>query len=131
MSDDIGAEAQAEANKFETEVAARVAAARRIANLTQRAVAGSVGLSFQQVHKYESGQSRMTVGMLHLMSKALDVPLSVFLAPVEGVGNLQDLFGDPLLMPLLRAFRATRSAAVRAGIVDLLQAVVAAQGDVQ
>jgi len=44
---------------------------RMILDLTQREVGDAVGVSFQQIHKYESGEHRMTAGMLWKLSRTL------------------------------------------------------------
>lgn len=46
---------------------------RRIAKgLTQEALAGRIGVTYQQMHKYESGVNRVSAGMLWVLARELD-----------------------------------------------------------
>ncbi len=51
---------------------------RRALGMTQQAVAAAIGVRFQQVHKYESGASRMSPSRLFALSAALGVPIDYF-----------------------------------------------------
>ena len=53
----------------------------------QEALAGYLGVSFQQVQKYEKGANRMAPEMLYLAAQYLDVPVSYFF---EGYGASED-----------------------------------------
>jgi transcriptional regulator with XRE-family HTH domain len=57
----------------------RVRQLRRIRSLTQSQLARAVGLTFQQIQKYESGMNRISVCMLGRMSQALRVPVEMLL----------------------------------------------------
>ena len=61
---------------------------RRMAvGLTQDKLARALGLTFQQVQKYEKGSNRIGAGRLQAISRILDAPLSYFYA--EGPGALE------------------------------------------
>ena len=49
---------------------------RQDLNMTQTALAEKLGVSTQQVQKYESGKNRVSAGRLFDICKALNVPLS-------------------------------------------------------
>jgi transcriptional regulator with XRE-family HTH domain len=57
---------------------------RKELGLSQADLARAIGVTFQQVQKYENGTSRVLVGRLFAMSQALQVPVSYFLQPVNG-----------------------------------------------
>ena len=59
-------------------VGARVRAARLEAGKSQTDVAESLGLTFQQVQKYEKGTNRVSASMLYKFAKALEMPISGF-----------------------------------------------------
>jgi transcriptional regulator with XRE-family HTH domain len=60
---------------------------RRVAvGLTQDKLARALGLTFQQVQKYEKGSNRIGAGRLQAISRILDAPLSYFYA--DGPGAL-------------------------------------------
>lgn len=64
-------------------VGKRIAERRRELRLSLAQVSARCGVSLQQVHKYETGQTPLTVPMLVQLSHCLDAPLAYFLEPVE------------------------------------------------
>ena len=60
----------------------RLYALRKIAGLTQGQLAKTLGLTFQQIQKYERGANRMGLSRLYHISKVLSVPIGYF---VEGM----------------------------------------------
>ncbi|MFC3230344.1 helix-turn-helix domain-containing protein [Marinibaculum pumilum] len=59
-------------------VAARLRLGRILRDLRQSDLAERVGVLPQQIHKYESGLSRITIERLHALSDALGVPIGFF-----------------------------------------------------
>ncbi len=64
-------------------VGKRLAERRRELRLSLAQVSARCGVSLQQVHKYETGQTPLSVPMLVQLSRCLDAPLAYFLAPVD------------------------------------------------
>ncbi len=64
-------------------VGARVRMRRRFLGLTQQALAESLGLTFQQVQKYERGSNRISASKLFAIAEALEVPISYFFDGLE------------------------------------------------
>ena len=60
-------------------IGARLYSARRAAKLTQKDLAQRVGLSFQQIQKYEAGRDRIAVSTLFLIAEALQQPINLLL----------------------------------------------------
>ncbi|NEV75520.1 helix-turn-helix transcriptional regulator [Rhodopseudomonas sp. BR0C11] len=56
----------------------RLRAARLQRGLSQEALAAAVGLTFQQVQKYEKGKNRMSAGLLAFFAEHLKVPMTWF-----------------------------------------------------
>jgi transcriptional regulator with XRE-family HTH domain len=56
-------------------------------NVTQSDLAKSIGVSFQQVQKYENGKNRVSASTLYLMARSLNTPVSRFF---EGLPELDD-----------------------------------------
>jgi transcriptional regulator with XRE-family HTH domain len=52
--------------------------------MSQTAVADAVGLTFQQVQKYERGSNRISSSRLYEFAKVLDVPVSFFFEEMSG-----------------------------------------------
>ncbi|HEX3363609.1 helix-turn-helix transcriptional regulator [Phenylobacterium sp.] len=53
---------------------------RRIMDLTLQDLAGACGVTFQQVHKYESGLCSISAAQLWAIAQALEAPVSYFYA---------------------------------------------------
>ena len=72
------------ANGVDMRVGERIRAARNIKDMSQEQLAGHLGISFQQVQKYEKGVNRVTIGRLIELSNALEVPISWLIESAEG-----------------------------------------------
>jgi transcriptional regulator with XRE-family HTH domain len=59
-------------------VGSRVKMQRMLRKLTQQDLADALGLSFQQVQKYEKGMSRIGAARLQTIARTLQVPVSFF-----------------------------------------------------
>ncbi|WP_375639404.1 MULTISPECIES: helix-turn-helix domain-containing protein [unclassified Bartonella] len=56
---------------------------RRISiGLSQKALGSHLGVSFQQIQKYEKGLNRVSVGYLLKIAQKLDIPISFFYADI-------------------------------------------------
>ncbi len=64
-------------------VGQRLRQGRRELGLTQDALASLLGLTFQQIQKYEAGHSRMSAGRLLEIAVALGKPIGWFFEPYE------------------------------------------------
>ena len=68
-------------------VGARVRNRRKVLGLSQEALARSIDLTFQQVQKYERGSNRISASKLHLIARALKVPMNYFFDGAPDGGN--------------------------------------------
>lgn len=59
-------------------VGQRLRVRRSLLGLSQEKLAESIGLTFQQIQKYERGMNRISAGRLYQFSKILDVPVAYF-----------------------------------------------------
>jgi transcriptional regulator with XRE-family HTH domain len=64
-------------------VGQRLRQGRRELGLTQEALAALLGVTFQQIQKYEAGHSRMSAGRLLEIAVALGKPIGWFYEPFE------------------------------------------------
>ncbi len=71
-------------------VGARVRMRRRFLGLTQQALAESLGLTFQQVQKYERGANRVSASKLYEIARALHVPVPYFFEGLVDTGSDED-----------------------------------------
>ena len=67
--------------EIDVRVGARVKEARLAAKVSQAKLGQSLGLTFQQVQKYEKGSSRLNIAALQRIAETLGVPASSFLDP--------------------------------------------------
>lgn len=64
-------------------VGVKVRARRLLKGLTQTELADKVGITFQQIQKYERGANRISASRLHQFSKILEAPISYFFDGIE------------------------------------------------
>src|SRR5918997_2450260 len=105
-------------NPIDIRVGARLRLRRNMLGLSQEKLGELIGLTFQQIQKYERGANRIGASRLHELSRVLDVPVSFFFddtdpvrAPAMGdVGELPaedveaDLLRKPETVELVRAY---------------------------
>jgi transcriptional regulator with XRE-family HTH domain len=72
-------------NPIDVHVGSRVRLRRNMLGLSQEKLGEAIGLTFQQVQKYERGANRIGASRLHELSRVLDVPVSFFYDDVDPV----------------------------------------------
>src|SRR5690349_8164079 len=107
-------------------VGARIRLARKMRGRSQQALAGAIGVSFQQVQKYESGANRVSASMLARIAAELKVPVAGLFGAVEAAPQVDDdlaaILGEPGALKLLRGYsRLPRNC--RAPLVSLVEAL--------
>ncbi|MNS14761.1 anaerobic benzoate catabolism transcriptional regulator [compost metagenome] len=70
--------------EFDKDLGSRVRAVRTAIKMTQSELAQAVGLTFQQIQKYEQGTNRISASMLLQLSQALKADFSALVAPEGG-----------------------------------------------
>ena len=65
-------------NPVDLHVGGRVRMRRKLLGVSQEQLADSLGLTFQQVQKYERGANRVSASKLYEIAKTLQVPVSFF-----------------------------------------------------
>lgn len=114
-------------------VASQLKRFREDARVTQEQLAARLGITFQQVQKYEKGINRITLGRFFEITKALQLPVDRFFAEYGTepavLGFAEDepaaYVAEPpkLESDLLDAFRSIPDETLRRSIVELLAAV--------
>ncbi len=108
-------------------VGARIKMQRRVSGMSQSALADGLGISFQQIQKYENGKNRVSSSRLQQIAALLKVPVSFFFDGGETTGRdknsdyvvqLCNTFGG---LELAQAFTRIKGRQVRRSIVDLVQ----------
>ncbi|OAI29277.1 transcriptional regulator [Methylosinus sp. R-45379] len=115
-------------------VGSRVRMQRILMKMSQEKLGEALGLTFQQVQKYEKGTNRIGASRLQQISKTLNVPPSFFF---EGAPNSQPASGDGFAeesssqyvvdflstaegLHLNRAFARIKDPKVRKRVIDLI-----------
>lgn len=127
------------ANPVDLHVGLRIRLRRRELGISQEKLAESIGLTFQQVQKYERASNRVSASKLWEVAKALDVSIAYFF---DGLGQPGRHAAAPeapppahafLLTPegleLAAAFPRIRKARVRRRVLDLVRSMVEDDGD--
>lgn len=124
------------ANAVDAWLGQRMRARRVEIAMTQERLAELLGITFQQVQKYERGVNRVAASRLYDICKILDVSLSELM---EGYGTERLVLGAsdgrvdrflalPEASELVTSFVAVRSARVRRRVVELIRTLVVEQG---
>ena len=113
-------------------VGTRIRMRRQMISMSQEKLAKKLGITFQQVQKYEKGTNRVSASRLQALASILAVPIAFFFegSPVAGKmddGPISDLLSDFLATKagpaLVKAFVKIRDPAIRRQIVHLVEAI--------
>ncbi|ALJ07471.1 MAG: helix-turn-helix domain-containing protein [Brevundimonas aurantiaca] len=108
-------------------VGARIAARRQALGLSQTALGEMVGVSCQQVQKYEGGQNRISAARLHNLAIALSMPISAFFPARAEAGEPTDLSimrtlaATPEGLAMAAGFAAIEDRSVRQALTQLVE----------
>lgn len=116
-----------EADAVDRAVGRRIAARRTALGRSQSALATELGVSFQQLQKYETGQNRVSASRLHRIALILGAPVADFF-PDEGQ-EAAPVDRHPILTTearaVLAAFERIRAAPVRRAVARIVAALAA------
>lgn len=130
-------------NALDMEIGARMRARRIMLSMSQEKLGAALGVSFQQIQKYEKGTNRISAGRMAALARVLEVPVAYFYGkddggtnaghPVHGPGFTESggqmpLAGmppleDPEAERLVRAFGAIDDPKVRRHVLELVDAL--------
>ncbi|MGA0606629.1 helix-turn-helix domain-containing protein [Phenylobacterium sp. VNQ135] len=114
-------------------VGARIRLARKMCGQSQQALAMTIGVSFQQVQKYERGANRVSASMLVRIAAALGVSVVELFGPVEAASRISDdiatMLSEPGALNLLRAY-CRLPLGYKAAVVSFVEALSEPQGRV-
>jgi transcriptional regulator with XRE-family HTH domain len=116
---------------IDMEVGQRIRIHRKTRGLSQTALADQLGVTFQQVQKYENGRNRIGAGRLTRIAQVLDVPVATLLG-VSDTTNIKsnnrgkDSWPPKLLtvagaLRLLRSYERINDRKIRRSIIDLVE----------
>jgi transcriptional regulator with XRE-family HTH domain len=123
-------------NPVDKHVGSRMRTRRLLAGMSQEKLGEALGITFQQIQKYEKGTNRISASRLQQVSRVLGVPVEYFYeggpqleGPQPGFSDsaASDYVSDFLLtnegVQLMRAFLRIKDAAVRRRVIDLIDAL--------
>lgn len=119
-------------NPVDIHVGSRVRLRRLLIGMSQDKLGDELGVTFQQVQKYERGTNRIGASRLYQISRVLGVPVNFFF---EGIGEpaaegfaegdqtplVNDFINSPEGVSLAAAFSRIRDARVRRRVLDLVR----------
>jgi transcriptional regulator with XRE-family HTH domain len=125
-------------NPVDKYVGSRVRMRRIMLGMSQEKLGEALGLTFQQVQKYEKGANRVGASRLQQISEILQVPVSFLFdgGPTGGTNNgsfsegssptyVSDFLATSEGLALTRAFTRIPDAKLRRSIVELVEQVAA------
>lgn len=129
-------------NPIDVHVGSRVRLRRTLLGMSQEKLGDAIGLTFQQVQKYERGANRIGASRLWDLSRVLDVPVSFFFDDMVegtasqsprmliGVEEPQPFDADPMTkretLELVRAYYRITDPQVRKRVFELAKALASA-----
>jgi transcriptional regulator with XRE-family HTH domain len=116
-------------SEVDRHVGVRIRLARQLKQMSQEKLANELGITFQQVQKYERGRNRVSAGRLFQLCQALDVDLNFFFdgldmqtgAPVDA-GRVENFMGSPLGVELAAALANIPDTTLQRSLLRLIQA---------
>jgi transcriptional regulator with XRE-family HTH domain len=129
-------------NPTDKYVGSRVRMRRMMLGMSQTTLADAIGLTFQQVQKYEKGTNRMGASRLQQIAHVLQVPVPFFFEGVPALSGLpkgtaaapatnyvSEFLATSDGLALIKAFMEIRDAKLRRRIVDLVEQIAAGHDD--
>ncbi len=127
------------ASSVDAHVGLRVRQRRTLLGMSQTQLGEALGLTFQQVQKYERGFNRVGASRLWELSRVLGVPITYFFegiepdtqpVPVREMPDSMKASADPLnkreTLELVRAYYRIQDVAVRRRLCDLIRQIAGA-----
>jgi transcriptional regulator with XRE-family HTH domain len=117
-------------NPIDKHVGTRVRMRRLMLHVSQERLGDALGVTFQQVQKYEKGTNRISASRLQQMSSILEVPVSFFFEGAPGADarsgadvtdEITAFFATTEGLTLAQAFTRIRKPKLRRCIVDMVE----------
>ena len=123
-------------NPADVHVGKRIRMRRLFLRMNQETLASALGLTFQQVQKYEGGANRVSASRLSATAEILNVPISYFFAelpPADAEVSLKEQalrerLERPETIELVRLYYAIPDPTVRQQFLEMVKAVAHSSG---
>ena len=97
--------------------------------MSQTELGKALGVTFQQVQKYENGKNRISAGRLKVLAETLEVPIPFFFEPLKGVTNQNQavfkFLDSAYTLRLLQAFSKIKDRNAQRKILELIEKLAA------
>jgi transcriptional regulator with XRE-family HTH domain len=116
-------------NLVDIEVGRRIRARRLSVGMSQVTLAKNLGVTFQQVQKYEKGVNRVGAGRLHHVAKVLDAPVNFFFDGQMRPGRSEPVMSgfefltNARALRLMKAFTRIRDPKFQQIVTDLCERI--------
>jgi len=117
-------------NPIDVHVGQRLRARRNICGVSQESLGDQVGITFQQIQKYENGANRISASRLWQFANILDCPVEFFFGGLEGKSpdvGIEDPVTEVMAtsdgLALNRAYREIEDPKVRKQVLDLVKII--------
>ena len=114
----VGARKESRPRPIDVHVGSRIRLRRILLGMSQERLGEALGLTFQQVQKYESGVNRVSASRLFDLSRVLDVPIGFFFDDVPDV-----VLSQRETLELVAAYYRILDPAVRQRVLDLIKSL--------
>ncbi len=115
------------ASAADIDVGRRIRARRIAQGMSQTELGNRLGVTFQQVQKYEKGINRVGAGRLVRVAEALEVPVAFFFAGTDGdsvdTRTLMGFLDSAYALRLLRAFSRVSEPNLQRSLVELVERI--------
>jgi transcriptional regulator with XRE-family HTH domain len=116
------------ASKMDKLVGRNIRVHRLVKGLTQETLGEKLGVTFQQVQKYEKGTNRVGSGRLYQIAGILEVPVTAFFEggdPPSALRNSSpyDLLADPVSLRLVQAFSELNDTKTKRAVLALVESM--------
>jgi transcriptional regulator with XRE-family HTH domain len=117
----------------DVEIGQRIRARRMAKGMSQTELGNLLGVTFQQVQKYEKGVNRVGAGRLPLIAKIFDVPIGDLFqeeasASRNGAAVPTKLVTDAATVRLLTSYASIANSAIRRNISELVERIAGSAG---
>jgi transcriptional regulator with XRE-family HTH domain len=146
MSEESNGEKESKPSPIDVHVGSRIRLRRTLLGMSQERLGEALGLTFQQIQKYERGTNRVGASRLYDLARVLDVPISFFFDDMpetlathygtpaqrraagfaeaqEGFGSGEDTMSRRETLELVRAYYRIADPQVRKRIFELIKSL--------
>lgn len=89
-------------------VGGRILIGRRLVGVSLEKLGGEIGVTYQQVQKYETGANRVSAARLYLIAETLNLPVTFFFEDYEQAEKVETLGDASKTMQFLESFASTQ-----------------------